>query len=326
MRLTDNQLQYFIDRVLRVDLVRGGDYAQPVYEFGNRLKAAIEEGSDSSFKRLDVIGSARNGTQIKAGSGPHVDLALYTAPQEKRHETSPRAYGEPIRRLLRKVYPAGSESDFQEHHRLGGIAFRESATHIVLIPVIPAQGSGLPAGRHGALGWQPTAEGRGWIQTDIAGHIQLIQSLENEDPRFVPLVRLVKCWRNYREIDSLSSYTIEKWAAKVQQEKGPAPDLEEGLTRLFLDIAASVQERPQPSSRDGEGSAVSDQPATYSDSEDLEYNVSDRIDQAELEEIAGQAETAWETIHFASSTGQEEKTLDLWKEVFGRQFAVEETQ
>jgi hypothetical protein len=49
-------------------------------------------------------------------------------------------------------------------------------------------------------------------------------------------------------------------------------------------------------------------------------NVTSRITEAERKEIVAAAEAAWETANFASAEGD----MDLWKEVFGPRFKVED--
>jgi hypothetical protein len=49
-------------------------------------------------------------------------------------------------------------------------------------------------------------------------------------------------------------------------------------------------------------------------------NVASRLSEAERQEIVEAAQAAWEAAHFASA----EDDLELWMDVFGRRFKVEE--
>lgn len=49
-------------------------------------------------------------------------------------------------------------------------------------------------------------------------------------------------------------------------------------------------------------------------------NVTSRVSEAERQEIVAAALAAWETAHFASA----ENDSDLWKEIFGPRFKVED--
>ena len=53
-------------------------------------------------------------------------------------------------------------------------------------------------------------------------------------------------------------------------------------------------------------------------------NVARRLQDSERKEIVAKATTAWETISAASWKSGKGDTLELWKQIFGRSFVIEE--
>jgi hypothetical protein len=53
-------------------------------------------------------------------------------------------------------------------------------------------------------------------------------------------------------------------------------------------------------------------------------NIARKITDTDCGVISAKAHTAWETLSYASNHGGKVQTLELWKEVFGRSFVIEE--
>jgi hypothetical protein len=56
----------------------------------------------------------------------------------------------------------------------------------------------------------------------------------------------------------------------------------------------------------------------------VENNVGGKLTEADCETLVSKCEEAWETLTTARNNGAKGETLELWKEVFGRSFVIEE--
>jgi hypothetical protein len=137
---------------------------------------------------------------------------------------------------------------------------------------------------------------------------------------FRTLVRLAKKWRNHAELKPLKSFTIELIMARVLDKEGATGSIEERLRRFLLYIAQSglkeVISFPENTALHG---TFSD-PVVILDPVYSLNNAAGRIAEAERQAIVAAALEAWETANFASA----ENDNEVWKELFGPRFKVEE--
>lgn len=162
------------------------------------------------------------------------------------------------------------------------------------------------------------------MKTSVKGQLQFIKSRSDKDPRYRPLVRLLKCWRNHQEIDKLRSFTVELLLARLIDRDGPATGLEDGLQRFFLFVAQTALQTPVSFPENGKISKYPSDPVVILDPVNSENNVAMRLQESERQEIVAKATVAWETISAASWKSGKGDTLELWKQVFGRSFVIEE--
>jgi hypothetical protein len=137
-------------------------------------------------------------------------------------------------------------------------------------------------------------------------------------------VRLLKKWRNVQELSFLRSFTIELVLAYLQDTQGPAIDLESGVERFFLFISQTGFQEPIKFRENGPVQRFPSSPVIILDPVNSENNVASRITDSERKEIVKSSEAAWERVSTASCMNGKGDTLDLWKEVFGRSFVIEE--
>lgn len=233
-----------------------------------------------------------------------------TSPRDRSRVTS-------LRELLILVYPQKKPEDFWVQPYTFGLVFHTSGLAVDLVPVVP-----IPD--EPGYGWQPSSKGDDPIKTSISGQFTFIEDTAKADPRYRTLVRLAKKWRNQQELDALRSFMIELILAWIQGESGPDASLEEGIQRFFLYLHRSGL---QESIGFEEGAAAAyggSEPVVILDPVNRDNNVARRITDAERVEIVQAAGQGWETLCCASTHNNRGDTLELWKEVFGRSFKVEE--
>jgi hypothetical protein len=136
---------------------------------------------------------------------------------------------------------------------------------------------------------------------------------------------MVKRWRNHHELDALRSYTIELLVAHIQDKDGPAATLEDGLLRFFLFVAQSGLEVAVSFPENGVMPDYPDSPVVVLDPVNSQNNIAFSISTNERGEIVGRAQEAWETLTTARWNDYKRETVDMWREVFGQAFLIEET-
>jgi hypothetical protein len=318
MKLTNAQLNYFVAKALKLQPGKRKDYLGQVDFLITRLEAKIKEDGSFKVKGFKKTGSLMKGTVLrpKGDDGVDADVAVYLDLSEASKGDISLLH-QIIRKLVCAVYPQKSNGDFLVQPRTLGIHFRDSGLDVDLVPIVPIPGQP-------GYGWQPSAQQGTPVKTSVEGQLAFIKKRSDGDPNYRALVRLLKKWRNVNELDQLRSFLIELLLAHLQDIHGPATSLEEGIQRFFLYLAQSqLLERVSFP----ENGNVNQYPAgvvVVVDPVNNSNNVALRLTDGERKEIIGAAETAWERISTASFTGAKGDTLELWKEVFGRSFVIED--
>ncbi len=100
-----------------------------------------------------------------------------------------------------------------------------------LVPLIPIDGPG-------DYGWQPSSQGEAPVKTSVTKQLEFIRARKDAYANFTALVRLLKFWRNFHELDdSLRSFTIELIVCHLQDQKVRRLRWKQGLLRFFLFVA-----------------------------------------------------------------------------------------
>jgi hypothetical protein len=317
MQLTDAQLKYFDTTVLKIDPDKRKEHIAQVDNLIARLQAKIDEETSFGVKKFVKTGSLVKGTCLKPRDGFVVDadVAVFLDVSEAS-KADVAALHTKIRKLLIAIYPQKIEKDFAIQPRTLGIEFQVSGLCVDLVPVIPI------ASQPG-YGWQPSSQGQPPVKTNIQGQLDFIKIRRERDPNYRILVRILKRWRNTKELSQLGSFAIELILAHLQDSRGPAPSIEEGLIRFFLFTAQTQLKQKIAFKENGKVVAYPNDPVVILDPVNAENNVTRRITHTERAEIVAAALTALETISTASQNSYKTETVELWKDVFGRGFVVE---
>ncbi len=318
MQLTDPELNTYVRLVLKLKPGKRTEYLEQVDRLIDLMKKRINEESVFTVKRFRKAGSLRKGTVLRPAEDKPVDadVAVELNVSEADRNDLDRLHNI-LRELLILVYPQKKPEDFWVQPYTLGLVFHTSGLAVDLVPVVP-----IPD--EPGYGWQPSSKGDDPVKTSVSGQVTFIEDTAKADPRYRTLVRLAKKWRNQQELDALRSFTIELILAWIQEDRGPADSLEEGIQRLFLYLHRSALQEPigfEDGAADAYGGS---EPVVILDPVNRDNNVARRITDAERLEIVEAAGQAWETLCFASTHKNRGDALELWKEVFGRSFKVEE--
>ena len=318
MNLTDTQLNVFVSKVLHLGKGKRKEFLVQVDYLIGSLERKIEQ--DGSFKvtGFKKTGSIMKGTVLKPRGdlGVDADIAVFLDVSESEKEDVDSLH-QIIRKLLISVYPTKDEKEFQVQPRTLGIHFQTSGLDVDLVPVIPIT-------KEPGYGWQPSSEKAHPVKTSIQGQLDFIKKRRNTDPRFKTLVRLLKNWRNKVELWQLRSFAIELFVSHLYDTLGAAVSLESGLQRFFLYIAQSQLSTPISFPELGRVKTFPSDPVVVLDPVNKDNNVTARMTNAERIELVTAAEATWSKIETASWKTNKGDTLELWKDVMGRSFVIEE--
>nr|WP_154324834.1 CBASS oligonucleotide cyclase [Pantoea sp. 201603H] len=312
MSLTNTQLRYYDSNVLRLPKDKRETYNAQVDRLITALRKKLKEQDKITIKRVVKAGSFAKHTILRKTSDSKVDVdVVFYVSGKKVAEESFASLSEKIYEALLKVYPSKAVEDFEIQRKAATVSFIGSGLDVDIVPVIE----------------NPEKEGYGWqfdrfdgskTETCAPCQIKFVKERKNQDPDFRTLVRLAKRWRNNMECP-LKSFHIELIMAHVLEINGREGSLEKRFRDFLLYIAESGLQEVISFPENSIVTSFTD-PVVILDPVCDTNNVSSRITEDERKEIARLADESWETANFASEEGD----YDLWKELFGRSFKVED--
>jgi len=318
MELTDSQLLYFVDNCLKLPTGKRSEFLKQVDNLISVFSAAAKKDPVINIRKFLKTGSLRKGTILRPRGefGVDADIAVFLNTNGTSNFDLPSLHHR-LRRLLCAAYPQKKPEDFTVQPRTLGIVFRVSGMEVDLVPIIPIDGPG-------DYGWQPSSNGDAPVKTSVSSQLEFIRSRKDPYLRFTALVRLLKHWRNHQELDeSLRSFMIELIVSHLQDEAGIPSSLEEGLLRFFLYLAQSELKEPIIFPENGRVTSLPKDPVVILDPVNSDNNVARRMTEVERQEIVNKARDAWEILTAARNNNFKGETLEYWKEIFGRSFAIE---
>ena len=318
MELNDSQIECFVKNRLRLPQGKRKDYLDQVDHLIEAFEAKLAEDPVFGVKKFLKTGSLKKGTVLRPrdGYGVDADIAVFLDAADASTYDLAELHTR-LRTLLVKIYPTKKPADFVVQPRTLGIEYTISGLAVDLVPLLPADDKC-------DYGWQPSSEGEPPVKTSVTRQLAFIKARKDADPRFRSLARLVKQWRNYRELDQLRSFAIELILAHLQDVQGPAESLEAGLVRFFLYIAQSELRTAITFKEHGKVDTLPTDRVVILDPVNKDNNVTKRLTDSEAAEIVNEARTAWEKLSAARWNDYDGETLEFWKAVFGRSFIISE--
>jgi hypothetical protein len=318
MKLTDAQLNVFVSKVLHLGKGKREEFLGQVDNLIANLEKKIKEDATFKIKGFTKTGSIMKGTVLKpiGDLGVDADVAVFLDVSETEREDIDNLHSI-IRKLLIAVYPTKKPEHYQIQPRTLGIHFTTSGLDVDLVPVIPIA-------KEPGYGWQPSSQREHPVKTSIQGQLDFIKKRKKADPRFKTIVRLLKKWRNEQGLDRFRSFTIELIVAHLYDRFGAAPTLEDGVKRFWRFITQYKLQERISFPENGTITKFPDDPVVIIDPVNNSNNVTARLTKEERDEVVKAAQLAWETIETASWKGGKGETLDLWKQIMGRSFTIED--
>lgn len=314
MPLSNTQLAYYDSNVLRLPAEKRKEYHAQVDRLVAELSRHVRDQTEIKITKVVKAGSFAKFTILKktAVDPVDVDVVFYISGRSVDNETL-QTLNDTIYNLLLKVYPTKAVEDFQIQRKAATVTFVGSGLSVDIVPVIEDED------RPG-YGWQYDLQDGSRMQTCAPCQIQFVRNRKAVDKDFRTLVRMAKKWRNYAELKPLKSFIIELLMAYVLDQEGASGSIEQRFRRFLLYIAQS-ELRDVVSFPENTGAVgVFSDPVVILDPVCNFNNVASRITEAERQQIVAAADEAWETANFASA----ENDPEIWKDLFGRQFKVED--
>lgn len=314
MPISNTQFRYYDSTVLRLPADKRKEYHEQVDRLISELSKRLREQSDIKITKVVKAGSFAKYTILrKTSEDPiDVDVVFYISGRSVDKETL-ESLSETIYNLLIKVYPNKAVEHFQIQRKAATVNFIRSGLSVDIVPVI--EDSARPG-----YGWQYDIHDGTKIQTCAPCQIKFVRDRKDEDSDFRTLVRLAKRWRNRVELKPLKSFTIELIMAHVLAQNGKNGSIEKRFRDFLLYIAQSELKELISFPEHGLVVPKFSDPVVILDPVCKTNNVASRISNTERQDIVDAATEAWEIAHHASS----ENDIDIWKEIFGPRFKVED--
>lgn len=314
MPLNNTQLQYYDTGVLRLPADKRKEYHEQVDRLIAELSKTVREKTKIEITKVVKAGSFAKFTILrKTSTDPvDVDVVFYISGKSVDHETL-QSLNDTIYNLLIEIYPNKDVEDFEIQRKAATVSFVGSGLSVDVVPVFEDP-------ERPGYGWQFDLQDGSKMETCAPCQIKFVRDRKNKDKDYRTLVRLLKKWRNHAELKALKSFLIELIVAHVLDTEGNAGTIEQRFRRLLLYIAQSgLKEKIQFAENTAPFGTFTD-PVIIIDPVYSLNNAASRITEEERVEIAAAAEAAWEAAHFASA----EDDTEVWKELFGPRFKIEE--
>ena len=314
MPLTNTQLRFYDSKVLRLPDDKRAEYHKQVDRLISELSKNIREVTAIKIKRVVKAGSFAKFTILrKTATDPvDVDVVFYIDAKSVDGETL-QTLNDKIHEMLVDVYPNKSVEDFEIQRKAAKVSFIGTGLDVDVVPVIADED------REG-YGWQYDLQDGSKTETCAPCQIRFVKSRKDKDSDFRTLVRMAKRWRNYAEIAHLKSFHIELILAYILDQEGSEGLIEQRFRRFLLYIAQSELKETISFPEIALPLESFSDPVVIIDPVCSANNTASRISESERQEIVQAADEAWETANFASA----ESGTEIWKELFGPRFKVEE--
>jgi tRNA nucleotidyltransferase (CCA-adding enzyme) len=314
MPLSNAQLKFYDSNVLRLPAAKRTEYHGQVDRLVAALSLRLKDQSDIKVTKVVKAGSFAKYTILqKTNQDPvDVDVVFYITGKNEANETL-ESLTQTIFDALIKLYPNKSVEHFEIQRKAATVNFIGSGLSIDIVPVIANFWKD-------GYGWQYDIRDGSRVETCAPCQIKFVQNRKDKDPNFRTLVRLGKRWRRQAEV-KLKSFMVELVMAHLLDRNGAGDSIEQRFRDFLLYLHTSALKEvirfPEndiiiPSFKD---------PVVILDPVNSSNNVASRMTDDERLEIVAAAGESWEAAYHASTSGE----VDVWKEVFGPRFKIEES-
>ena len=316
MEYTNQQLNNYVDRI-KLSQEKKSSYANQIDNLKDNVIKAMNGMENAKVTKVKRAGSWKKGTAL-APRGDYtldIDMVFYLNLEEDMSFDA-EELREEIIDVLCKAYPNKEESDFTGGQKTIGIVFRGSGLEVDIVPFIPEKGNTT-------YGRQPRKTlNSGEFKTSVDKQLDFISGIKSRHYNFSSIVRILKSWRNYQELE-LSSFSIELVVAYLLIEKKmSSSSINQAIVTFFEFLGNGNPIEVYFSGAIGPRTGSAPWIADPTNNENNTVRLSGR----EWSEVVETAEKGFETISYARTVRESGRTLDLWKEIFGPSFNIQDKE
>lgn len=313
MPLSNTELRYYDSNVLRLPAEKRKEYHEQVDRLVSALGYRLKDQTDIKVTKVVKAGSFAKFTILRRTNDDpvDVDVVFYISGRDVGHETL-ESLTQNIYDVLVNLYPNKSVEHFEIQRKAATVNFVGSGLSVDIVPVIENPWKS-------GYGWQYDIHDGSRVETCAPCQVKFVQKRKDADANFRTLVRLGKRWRRHTEI-KLKSFMVELVMAYLLDKNGSAGSIEQRFRDFLLYIADSGLKEVIRFPENGILVPTFNDPVVILDPVNSSNNVASRLTEAERVEIVDAAHSSWEAAYHASVSGETE----VWKEVFGPRFKVEE--
>jgi hypothetical protein len=327
MRLTNTQIQNFIDRI-KLKPENMPKYRDQINNLREKLAAKIKDDKRTGMKvtKFLIAGSWKKGTILKpTGDNPiDVDLVLFVE-GDNSLSNDLRKLHDFIVEYLEEIYPTkdiNRDVDAEGNTKSIKIKFNGTGLELDIVPVVP-----LVSPQEYV--WQPQRGGGGKkYVTSVSKQLDFAQERKEKNTSLTAIVRAIKWWRNYKELKplddepGLSSFAIELIVSHLDIDKNIENEIEAGIIRFFQFVSDPNFPIISFKSAINKVPASFDTPIYLADPTNNENNAAKKLDDTIWKEVIKEANDSFESLYIAQSKRGEGETVEEWKHVFGPAFNI----
>lgn len=315
MGLSNTQIQYYDHNFLRLPQDKRVLYNAQVDRLIKKLIEKLHENTDFKVSRVIKAGSFAKHTILRKAPGRDidVDVAFYLKNRDITKETYESLSSE-IYELLISLYPTKEVSDFEIQKKAATVRFVGTGLYVDVVPIIETAPNSDD-------GYQFSTDGRKTL-TCVPCQLQFLKDRKDTDSHFRTLIRLGKQWKHEHDLPGLKGYSIELLMAYLLDNRGAIGTIEDRFRAFLLYICQSGLKDVISFPENSKPLGTFTDPVVILDPSNSDNNVGGRITENERQIIVSQAEDSYETASYANAGND----LEIWKEVFGSRFCVEEKQ
>ena len=208
MQYTNQQLSNYVNRI-KLTQEQKSSYANQIDNLKDNVLKAVNGMENTKVTKVKRAGSWKKSTAL-APKGDYpldIDMVFYLALKEDTAFDAEELREEVIS-VLCEAYPNKKRSDFTDGQKTIGVVFRGSGLEVDIVPFIPEKGNTT-------YGRQPRKKlNSGEFKTSVDKQLDFISKIKDKYSNFTSIVRILKSWRNYKELE-LSSFSIELAVASL---------------------------------------------------------------------------------------------------------------
>ncbi|MCY3986119.1 MAG: CBASS oligonucleotide cyclase [Candidatus Dadabacteria bacterium] len=313
MRYSNKKLENYVNKI-KLTQDRKSSYSTQIDSLKRNVTHAINSMDSAKVTKVKRAGSWKKGTAL-APKGEYpldVDMVFYLdVDEDTRFDAEELREG--IIDTLCQAYPTKERSDFSGGPKTVGVVFVGSGLEVDIVPFIPEVGNT-------SYGRQPRKVlNSGEFLTSVEKQLDFASKVKDKCQSFASIVRILKSWRNYKELE-VSSFSIELLVSHLVKTGKISSSIENAVVSFFELVGSDRHLEIYFEGAIGEKSGDAPWVADPTNNANNTINMC----QSSWNETVQQAETGYETISYAQEVAETGKTLNLWREIFGPSFSVHE--